>query len=750
MHMRTTDTPREAQPALPPQRGAPLRTYLLLLTLVAIVPLLVFAAAAVLTDAQQERAAMELRMTDKAAQVATAVDAELQRTIGTLQAIGRSGSIARGDLRDFHEFAARLKDAEPGWGNLLLLGPGGEHLLNARMPYGAALPPLNRSDLVVAAAKAGRPLVSPLVPAAVARRDLVAVYVPVGPPGGVSYVLAAGIEPANWKKLLESRMPPDMNAVLLDRDSVVITSTDLTERNRAVPAVRTAFLPTGQRLVLRAGAERVRREILNDIPVYVSTSRAPMSGLTVATIVPVDEVAGGLLRSVLPLAGGAAGLLVLVLLLAGLLAGSISRSILSLVHGVEAVAAGASPQAEQDRVLEVQQARQALLRTAERMTEQLRREAALREQLEGHERARNAFLAVLGHELRNPLAPLRNAVLILQRAEGREELVRKAGTVLDRQTSQLVRLVDDLLDVTRIQNGKIDLRKGIVDVAELARHVLDDHDSAARAAQIDLVPDLPSTPALVVGDPARLTQVIGNLLTNACKFTPPLGTVHLRVQPAGASVRIVVQDSGAGIPADALRAIFEPFVQGPQEGARTRGGLGLGLALVDALVRMHGGSVSAASDGLGHGSVFVVELPLADPGAVRAVQADAEPAARRSEPAQPRDVLIVDDDVDGAQTLAQLVEAMGHAPRTAPTAAAALAACRERRPDVILCDIALPGADGYSLARQVRADARLAGTKLVALSGHALPEHRSASADAGFDLHLAKPATVQELEAALG
>lgn len=760
------------------RRRLPLRMHLLGLVLAAILPLVLFAAAVIATHARDERAALELRMTDKAAQVAAAVDAELRRSIAMLEVVGSTGSLQRGDLQAFHEFARRLVQAQPGWSNVQLMGPAGEHLVNPRLPYGTPLPPLRRPDLVVTAARSRQPLVSELVPAAVARGELTAVYVPVLQDGTTQYVVAAGIEPHNWQKVIESRMPPDLEAVLLDRNSLVIASTAAQLRGRGDGVVKAGLLPSGRRVALAPDGDdgRVQRAVVDGVEVYVATSRAPLSGWTVATMTPTQRVERPLRQSALGLAGGFAALLALGLLLATALAQRLARSILSLVDGVAAVAAGRPPPPQEDGVHEVHHARAALIRTAEGVAAQLQREEALRKRLEAHEAARNSFLGVLGHELRNPLAPLRNIAAILKRAQGGGEPVRKAATVLDRQTAHLARLVDDLLDVTRIQNGKIELRKEALDLAQLARHVVADQEGAIRAADIEVLLDVPEAPVMVHGDPARLTQVIGNLLNNACKFTPSLGTISVRVEAAQGRARVSVADTGAGIDPDTLRNIFEPFVQGPQDEARVRGGLGLGLALVDALVRQHGGTVSAASEGPGKGSTFTVDLPLlpgvaaaaevrqealqggaqpasgapvANEAPVAAPAATAAPLAQAAAAPRKRRVLIVDDDGDGTQTTAALVEALGHTPRIAGDVESALQACREEVPDVVLCDIALPGADGYSLARQLRADPCFANTKLVVVSGYAMPEHHQASAQAGFDLHLAKPVSLERLQQVL-
>lgn len=752
------------------QRPRPLRLHLAALLLAAVLPLALFAATLIVLDARKERAAVELRMTTNASQLASAVDAELQRTTAMLEVLGRSGSLARGDLRGFHEFAGSLVRAEPAWTNVHLLDAKGELLLDAQLPFGTIQPELKRNDVAAEALHTGRPLVSELPrPAADARDGGAAVLLPLQL-GPERYVLAAHIDPAHWRKQLESRLPPDMEAVLLDAGGRAIASSsapalptpgDRTGSQSASHGTRAPMIPTGQRLTIDwVASGGVHRIDLNGATTYVAGSRALLSPWTVVTVTPAEWLEGPLRRSGIALAGAFVAALSLGLLLAASLGTSLAKSISSLVEGVEAVVAGRSPDVRRHRVAELARARESLMRAAESMSAQLRREEELRARLEAHEAARNAFLGVLGHELRNPLAPLQNCVAILKRVGGDSPPVRKATAVLERQTRQLGRLVDDLLDVTRIERGKIELRKEPVDLAHIVRNVVADQEAGARDAGITLEPQLPSTPVIVYGDPARMTQAIGNLLNNACKFTPRGGTIRVALEVSQDVARVRVKDNGAGIDAAVLRHIFEPFVQGPQQGARVAGGLGLGLALVRALARMHGGSVSAASDGLGQGAEFVIELPLdhgtsaatpAQPqtsgASGHAVQEDRSSAAQ--EPASQRKVLIVDDDVDGAQTMGQLVDALGHAAHVAHDVPAALALCQQQVPDIVLCDLSLPGADGYSLARQLRGDPRFARTRLVVVSGYAMPEHRAESARAGFHLHLSKPVNLEQLQRVL-
>jgi PAS domain S-box-containing protein len=366
------------------------------------------------------------------------------------------------------------------------------------------------------------------------------------------------------------------------------------------------------------------------------------------------------------------------------------------------------------------------------VTERKRVEQELREA----DRAKDEFLGVLSHELRNPLAPLRNALTVLDRAEPAGPQAARARQVAGRQLSHLTRLVDDLLDVSRIVRGKVELRRERLDVGELTRRAAEDHRALMHERGLDLVVETPEDPVWVDGDETRLAQIVGNLLHNAAKFTPAGGRVKLSAAPRGDAVEIRVADSGAGIDEALLERIFEPFVQAKQSLARTDGGLGLGLAMVRALVELHGGSVAAASGGAGQGAQLTVRLPLppAPPAGDRpAAMVASSPRVRR------RRVLVVDDNHDAAETLAELVQLLGHETEVAFDGPGALARVRASPPDVLLCDIGLPGMSGYEVAQALRSDRRFDGVRLVAVTGYVQAQDRQRALEAGFQEHLAKP-----------
>jgi DNA-binding response OmpR family regulator len=360
------------------------------------------------------------------------------------------------------------------------------------------------------------------------------------------------------------------------------------------------------------------------------------------------------------------------------------------------------------------------------------------------DRRKNEFLGILSHELRNPLAPIRNALFILGHAPPASEQAHRAKAILDRQVEHLTRLVDDLLDVTRISRGKIQLQRVRLDLADVLRRTVEDHERLLAERGIGLDVRVEPGPFPVDADPARITQIVGNLLHNSAKFTDSGGRVDISLRREGGDAVVVVADSGVGIALEMLGRVFEPFTQADDSLHRSRGGLGLGLALVKGLVEQHGGTIQARSEGIGRGSEFTVRLPLA---AGAGPTADAQ--ERDEAPPAPRRVLVVEDNVDGAQTLRELLAMAGHETEIAYDGRTALAKARAFHPDVALCDVGLPGMDGYAVARAFRADPLLASTVLVALTGYALPDDQRKAVEAGFDAHLAKPATPAQLERVL-
>jgi len=381
----------------------------------------------------------------------------------------------------------------------------------------------------------------------------------------------------------------------------------------------------------------------------------------------------------------------------------------------------------------------------EELTQQSRELRAHVEQLAEADARKNHFLGVLAHELRNPMAPIMNSLVLLKRAPSGSEAANRALVVIERQTKQLVRLIDDLLDITRISEGKIRIQREPVDLAAMVRACADDQQQSYAEQGLTLEVAVPDEPLWVDGDPTRIYQVIGNLLSNALKFTNRGGHVHVTAAADAATGEAVlrVRDDGIGMDPSLLPQLFQPFVQAPSGLARTNAGLGLGLALVKALVNLHGGRVEAHSEGLGKGSESVVQLPLRTEETRITVTADVRQIS------QTWRVLLVEDNVDAALSLRDVIQLDGHRVEVAHSGAEGLQKAREFRPHLVLCDIGLPNVDGYELARTLRVDASLREAFLVALTGYASEEDRKRASEAGFDRHIAKPVSPEQLASLL-
>ncbi|HET8713043.1 MAG TPA: ATP-binding protein [Gemmatimonadales bacterium] len=365
-----------------------------------------------------------------------------------------------------------------------------------------------------------------------------------------------------------------------------------------------------------------------------------------------------------------------------------------------------------------------------------------RELTEADER-KNEFLALLAHELRNPLGPIRHAVKILRARTPNPEELQWATSIIDRQTEHMTRLVEDLLDVARITRGTIELRHERVDIGGILKSAVEASHAMMERHHHQLRVTAPAQPLFVQGDTTRLVQVVTNLLDNAAKYTDPGGKVWLSGEREGDMVVIRVKDTGIGIPSEVLPRIFDMFTQSTMSLERAQGGLGVGLALVERLVKMHGGSVSAHSAGAGQGSQFTIRLPLAQ--SQKAAPAEnqdlvLEPGTRRCR------VLVVDDNVDSVDSLGMLLRLLGHEVETASDGRSALVKADEFRPQVAILDIGLPKVNGYDLARQIRERDWARDVVLVALTGWGQEQHRRRSEEAGFNHHLTKPVEFDVLQ----
>jgi signal transduction histidine kinase/ActR/RegA family two-component response regulator len=727
------------------QRGPSLslRHLLIALTAIGLLPLAALGAWSVHLAAEYHQSEQERTLLDVARALSSAVDAELDGTVATLASMARTPALDDGNLRAFYPIARDQARAQPEWLGVILADGDGRMLFRTTAPYDAPPQPVADPSSLHQALLLRRPVIGH-VARGKGGRAAVPVRFPVSDAAGHPYVLTAVVQPDRILRVLaRQQVPPGSVITVLDGDGAIVARSGGHADHVGGPPS-----PTLARLIRLNGPEGVGpTQTLEGGTVATAYTRLSRYGWTVAVGAPPASWAGGPTAGFMWYGAGIVLSLALSIGLASLLARRIVRRIATLATGAAALGAGAELALPSSRIREIdamgaalraagarraahEQERTRLLDTLGKALAQ--REEALDEARQAG-RAKDEFLAVLGHELRNPLAPIAGALDLMDLRN--DDASRRERGIMRRQVAHLKHLVDDLLDVSRIASGKLRIDVAPVDLAAVARHAV--------AALPDQAIRLQAPDALwVAGDEHRLMQVLGNLLSNAARF----GSTDTRIvlEHADGTARLVVSDNGVGMDAALVPRVFEPFYQAPQPLVR-HSGLGLGLAIVRRIVELHGGRVSAHSDGPGLGSRFEIVLPLGAP------PADAAPAAAHADTQQLR-VLVVDDNEDAATLTAAILRQLGHDVRTAHTATAALDLQAAWPPDAAILDIGLPDMDGYALAAAMRR-AAVRPLRLTALTGYGrqagIAAHRPPDA-AVFDLHLTKPASVDDLRRALG
>ena len=719
------------------------RAYLAVLVLAGVVPLVGLTVVVTATLARQQRDALERGRVETVTALATAIENELEASVKSLLTLGASDPLQRGDLPGFHAEAQRVRGLHP-WTTIGLIDASGHHVLNAARPLGTLLPDLRDREYFKQVVATRRPYVSePLQGRATGTVD-VAVAVPVTDGGGLKYVLFAGMEPTRLTEQFEAqRLPPDVVASIVTRAGMIVSRTD-------APSVG-----VGQ-MAEAAYLERIRKAHAGtfrlpspDGEVDVAFRRIALTGWTVGLAAPA-RVLDAPARRVMwagALVGG--GIVALALTLAGVFARRMQRAVGEIGEAASALGRGELrvtppelPIAELESMRRSLTEAARLLRERERQRDELLQiEQEMRAAAETANRAKDEFLAMLGHELRNPLGAIASAVGVLGASGDEDSGAGRARAVIGRQVQHLSRLVDDLLDVSRVTTGKVRLNPQLLDLSQLVTTTMTSWRAAGRFDRHRVSTHAPD-PVWIVGDETRMEQVLGNLVGNALKYTPAGGEVCVRVTRDGAAAVLEVADTGPGIPPDLLGKVFEPFVQGDRGLDRAQGGLGIGLTLVKALAGLHGGTVEVTSAGAG--STFVVRLPSA-----------AAPAAAPSDPVSspaadpPRRVLVVEDTDDAREMLCVLLTLAGHSVHEAGDGRTGIAVAAETGPDVALIDVGLPGLDGYEVARRIRATPGGASMRLIAMTGYGQSDDRRRALDAGFDAHLTKPVQSERLLAAI-
>jgi signal transduction histidine kinase/ActR/RegA family two-component response regulator len=740
-----------------PQRRFPLpyhefalmkiRTRLVALVALSLLPVLAFAGVMTVISWHQQRHAFEERYLERVRAMSIALDRRLEASIQLLQGLATANLLDDGDLRAFYARATRVAAVAPEWDTVALVDLSGHERLNLRRPFDEPLAvSVAGWEAFQRAVRTGAPAVSSLRPSPLRGVPSTLVFVPVVRDGTTRAVLYATLSATDWLRFLSLYpVAPDATMTLLDQDGIVIARTLNNDRWMGRP-------PAGELLAkARRTSDGAYRSIgLEGQQFYSAHSRSRVTGWTIATGVPTASVEAALWWSTLGVVLGVILSIFLAVALAIGLGARITQPVGALVDRAHALASGVplpSPSPTQveeldqvayafdeaARLLAIRQQERTASLAAERAA---RTEAeAARAEAEAGNRAKDEFLAMLGHELRNPLGAIGAAVYVLDQVRTDAQRVR-GHEVIKRQVAHLTRLMNDLLDASRIATGKIVLTRQPLDLCEAVRRCMTAITATGQADGYQFVADLGSV--WIDADETRIEQTVSNLLTNALKYTPTGGCITVSVRPDGDHAVLQITDTGAGIAPEMLPRIFDLFVQGERTLDRSQGGMGIGLTLARRLVELHAGRIEAASDGVGRGSTFTVQLPR-----IEAPMADARRATSVRHIA-PRRILIVEDNDDVREMLRDALIAAGHQVTVATDGAAAVNDALRGRPDLAIVDIGLPVLDGYEVARQIRAGDGVPPL-LIALTGYGRPEDRERALAAGFVRHLAKPIDPQQL-----
>jgi signal transduction histidine kinase/CheY-like chemotaxis protein len=728
-----------------------IRQQLRVLVLATAAPLLAFAAALVFWHSHAERELLEQEAVRSGTAAMASVDRELAGAVTGLQVLAASPALAAGDFRAFHA-QARAAVGIAGNSVIILYDRAGTRLVSTAVPYGTPVAARRDMSTLSAPFETGKPHITRLFVSETVKQPTLGIVVPVFVDGRVRYVLGAGLLSNRLSGLMrDSGLPREWPAAVLDQEGTIIARTSGPEYvgKKALPANWERIARTSAQSGTFEGPSQEGRRGL------IAFARSDASGWTTAMSVPLEAVNGRLYRSLALVA--MAGLLVfaLALFISWRVGDRIVRPVLALQRAAKAMERGLFPELVSSGIAQfdalaasMREAAGQIREREERLSDSLKQLQAAHEelanaheQLRGEQGKKDQFIATLAHELRNPLAPIRTGIFVLQRSPP-AEAAEKTLAMMDRQLAHMVRLIDDLLDVSRIARGKLVLQREDAVLQDIVLDACIAAEPLIAQGGHTFTRDIQLGPIWVNADRTRLAQVITNVLNNAAKFTPAGGSIHLKLSRCDGAAEIEVTDSGVGIPRHRLHDIFELFSQVLDGTTGREPGLGIGLSLAKLLVELHGGSIEARSQGRGHGSTFVIRMPAVPaPG-----KATLQTRGQSQETAAPRRLLVVDDNRDAAESLAALLSSLGHAVTVANDGTTAIAMARNRRFDLVLLDIGMPGMDGFEVCRRLRAIGEYRSVPIVALTGWGAAGDRARSSEAGFSAHLVKPASLEELE----
>ena len=690
-----------------------------------------------------DRALSERRLLESARVDAASLDREFDGTINILQALATSPALDAEDLEAFHREGSRVQATQQGWYTVALVTPGGTQLVSTRLPWGTPLLTVADPESLDRLVKTGQPVVGTVrAPQRGGPEHLFAIRIPIVKHGTLKYALTAVVNVESLARVVPRQQP---NSVEWTR-TILDSGETIAVRTRGSEGYIGAQAPEPFRGRIRQMRESVSSETTREgVQVYAAFSRSTY-GWTTVVVVPRDALDAPMRASMAGLITGGALLMLSGLVVALFISRRLSADLASATAAAEAVAEGHPLPAGRAHVAETGRLQRSLTtaaslleRRARERDDEMARAVAARREAEEANQTKDQFLAVLGHELRNPLAPALTALELMKARDA--NVFRREREVLERQIAHMARLVNDLLDVSRLARGKVQLTKRRFELRDAVDRAVDMARPLIVENRHDLHVSAPATGLVIHADIDRIVQVLSNLLTNAAKYTPPDGHLTLTASSSDDRAVIVCEDDGPGIPPELAPTLFDPFAQGPRALDRREGGLGLGLALARTFVELHGGTIRVESRGRQAGTRFIVTLPLEPSGDV-IVPEEPQTMLTRA-PAQR--ILIVDDNEDACDMLRAALTDAGHVVRAAGDGPRALAIAAEFRPETAVLDIGLAGMDGYELASRLRVVHP--AIRLIALTGYGQAADLRAATAAGFDAHCRKPiATVTLLQ----
>ena len=727
-----------------------IRNFIALMVTAIMLPLAVALAFAVNKFWQEEQTAALARLHKSVDATSMMVERDIQASIAALHALGNSEHLVTGNLEAFYLQANAINRVPDTW--TALLRSDGAQVLNTATPFSAP-PKIVPSPLVTSPVTqviaTQKPFVSDVFVGPRSGRQLIAVYVPAVASGANNYVVVQGFALEHWKDIGKQQddLPPDWIVAVIDRAGQFVARSHLSDELRGKPARPEFVAATAQK-----NEGLYRNLTLEGIDSYIAFDHSKLTGWTIAVAAPVASINEPVLRAVQIAAAG----FLLAMLISGVLASVFGRRFIGALQSASTSATslghGQTPKVKRTSIVEVDDLNRSLVNAGEllnrerliRLAAEVERERLLEVERLAHDsaekenKAKDHFLAMLGHELRNPLAAISGAVTVLTRGNKSTQDVDRYLGIIRRQNRHLVHIIDDLLDMSRLIAGKIVLERHPVDLAECLWTCIDGLRAAERLGAYTV--NVTSESVWVNADPVRIEQILINLIGNALKYSKEGTTIQVDLRPVGDLAVLTVQDQGAGMAPELLAQVFEPFVQGPPPVTGTQSGMGIGLALVKQLIELHDGKVAVASVGNDQGSIFTIQLPQVPAPNTESISGFAHLMAAR-----PRTLLYVEDNADARAVMSEMLRLSGYDVIDAADGAQALAAVGAQQPDAIVLDIGLPDMNGYEVARQIRLLANGRNVPIIALTGYGQSRDRDAAAQVGFSAHLVKPVDPDEL-----